>query len=81
VVATSSPSVNGLVRAAYDTGAVMVTAALRFVTETVRAAESLIGEAAPRRRATPADEASKVRRPLARVGRRKPETGRARRAS
>jgi len=80
-VAAAGSSVNGLVRAAYDTGALMANAALRFMVDTVRAAESLIGEAAIRRPTPPVAQTSKVRKPLAKAERRKPEAARARRAS
>ena len=73
-------SVDGLMSAAYTVGAVAATAALRFVADTVRAAESIIGEPTKRHATEEAPGTPEVRRPLAKVDRR-PSARRRRRAS
>jgi hypothetical protein len=63
-------SVGGVIKAAYEVGAVAATAALRFVTDTVRAAQSIIGDATQRHDAEKTPDTAALRKPLMKVDRR-----------
>jgi hypothetical protein len=73
--------VNAVAGSAYQAGVAVAVAVRDFVSDTIRAAESIVADATERRKAAAPVEALSVRKPPAKAARRTSRTRRRRRAS